>query len=244
MHYPILTLLILIPLLGAAALWLLCHQPSADGQKNKNARLVALWVSGLNLLLATFILLKFDTTSAAMQFVEKRDWLPQFNIFYHLGIDGISMLLVYLTALLTPICVLASWNSIKTRVPAFMAAFLALEAFVIGIFCALDSILFYIFWEAVLIPMFLIIGIWGGENRIYATLKFFLYTFVGSILMLVAIIYMGNVVGSFSILDFQAHTFEPHIQTWLFLAFFAAFAVKIPMWPFHTWLPEIGRAHV
>jgi len=239
MHYPLLSLLIFIPLIGAGAI--LAMRSSDTEQKNHNARHLALWFSFVELLLASLLIFNFDGTTSAMQFTERYPWLPNFDVFYHLGVDGLSVLFVYLTALLTPICILISWKSITDRVAGFMAAFLALEAFVIGVFCALDSILFYLFWEAMLIPMFLIIGIWGGENRVYATLKFFLYTFIGSVLMLIALIYMKTQAGTFDIISLQNVTFDPHIQHWLFLAFFAAFAVKVPMWPFHTWLPD---AHV
>ena len=238
--YPILSLLIGLPLVGAM-LTLLIKQYNPE-QEGKNARAVALWVSGANLVLAIMLLLGFDHSTSAMQFEEHHKWIDALNINYHLGVDGISILFVVLTALLTPICILVSWESIKERTKFYMAAFLALEGFVIGVFSALDIVLFYVFWEAMLIPMFLIIGIWGGENRVYASLKFFLYTFAGSVLMLVAILYMyfvGN--GSFSIQYLSTLEFSTTQQLFLWFAFFIAFAVKVPMWPFHTWLPD---AHV
>jgi NADH-quinone oxidoreductase subunit M len=236
----ILSTLIWLPLLGAGLIMLIRQQDKL--QEARNARAVALWVSLANLLLAVLMLMGFSQSTTTMQFVEKMSWIPQFDIYYHLGVDGISVLFVVLTALLTPICILVSWESITERVKGFMAAFLALEGFVIGVFCALDFVLFYVFWEAMLIPMFLIIGIWGGENRVYAALKFFLYTFVGSVLMLAAMVYFYTVPGgSFDIQALALLSLSPMEQKFLWLALFAAFAVKVPMWPFHTWLPD---AHV
>ncbi len=237
--YSILSLLIFLPLVGAALI-LFIKQDDKE-LEGRNARQLAFWFSLINLLLAGLLVASFDTTTSAMQFVEKSDWLPSLNIHYHLGVDGISVLMVALTALLTPLCILVSWKTITVKVKQYMAAFLALEAFVIGVFCALDFVLFYVFWEAMLIPMFLIIGVWGGENRVYAALKFFLYTFVGSVLMLVALLYLYVQTGTFDITALPEHTFTLIEQKWLWLALFAAFAVKIPMWPFHTWLPD---AHV
>ena len=177
-----------------------------------------------------------------MQFVEHGRWIDTFNVNYALGIDGISMPLILLTTALTVIVVIAGWQVIQERVAQYMAAFLIMEGIMIGVFSALDAMLFYVFWEAMLIPMFLIIGIWGGPNRIYATIKFFLYTLLGSLLMLVSFIYLYNVSGgSFSILDYHALPLGGTAQTLIFLAFFAAFAVKVPMFPVHTWLPD---AHV
>jgi NADH-quinone oxidoreductase subunit M len=176
-----------------------------------------------------------------MQFVERAPWLPMFRIDYYLGVDGISTPLILLSTFLTPMIVVAGWEVIKERPQQYMAAFLILEGLMIGVFAALDAMLFYVFWEAMLIPMFIIIGVWGGERRIYATLKFFLYTFLGSVLMLVALIYMYLEAGSFSILDFHRLPLDLNTQIWIFLAFLAAFAVKVPMWPVHTWLPD---AHV
>lgn len=239
MDYPILSLLILLPLLGAGVTLLIKDKnPQVEAQ---NARRTALWTSIVTLAMAIYATCAFNTQTAAMQFEEKLVWIEKFNIHYHLGVDGISILFVLLTALLTPICILVSWESITQKVKAYMAAFLALEAFVIGVFCALDFVLFYVLWEAMLIPMFLIIGIWGGENRVYAALKFFLYTFAGSVLMLVAMFYLYHVSGTFNIVDLGLISLPAGAQNWLWLALFAAFAIKVPMWPFHTWLPD---AHV
>jgi len=172
--------------------------------------------------------------------VERGEWLAE-GIAYHMGVDGISVLFVVLTSLLTPICILASWESIHSRVKEFMVAFLVLETMMNGVFCALDFVLFYLFFEGGLVPMFLIIGIWGGPRRIYSTFKFFLYTLLGSVLLLLAMIYMYVEVGSTDIPTLLKHPFAAEVQTWLWLAFFASFAVKLPMWPVHTWLPD---AHV
>jgi NADH-quinone oxidoreductase subunit M len=182
----------------------------------------------------------FDTTTAAMQFVEKAPWIDRFNVSYHLGIDGISFWFVLLTAFINVIVVIASWESITERVNQYMAAFLILSGLMIGVFCALDGILFYTFFEATLIPMYLIIGVWGGPNKIYAAFKFFLYTLLGSLLMLIALIYLySQSGGSFDILTWHKLPLSSLAQTLLFFAFFAAFAVKVPMWPVHTWLPDV-----
>ncbi|HEY8047713.1 MAG TPA: NADH-quinone oxidoreductase subunit M [Ramlibacter sp.] len=182
----------------------------------------------------------FDRTTAAMQFVEKQPWIERFNVFYHLGIDGISFWFILLTAFITLIVVISAWEVIQERVNQYMGAFLILSGLMIGVFCALDGILFYVFFEATLIPMYLIIGIWGGPNKIYAAFKFFLYTLLGSLLMLVALIYLYTKSGgSFDILTWQNLPLGMSAQTWLFFAFFAAFAVKVPMWPVHTWLPDV-----
>jgi len=204
-------------------------------------RWIALLVSLLVFLLSIPLYTGFDFTTPAMQFVEQAAWIPQFSVQYYLGVDGISTPLILLSTFLTPMIVIAGWQVIKVRPAQYMAAFLILEGLMIGVFAALDAMLFYVFWEAMLIPMFIIIGIWGGERRVYATFKFFLYTFLGSVLMLVALIYMYLESGSFSILAFHALPLSMNAQTWIFLAFLAAFAVKVPMWPVHTWLPD---AHV
>ncbi|MDQ7012099.1 MAG: NADH-quinone oxidoreductase subunit M, partial [Mariprofundaceae bacterium] len=181
----------------------------------------------------------FDTTTAHMQFEEFHPWIGRFNINYHLGVDGISMPFILLTSLLTVVCIISAWQCIEKRVKEYMLAFLILETTLIGVFSALDSILFYFFWEAMLIPMYLIIGVWGGKNRVYATIKFFLYTLAGSVLMLVALLAMYFKAGhTFSILDFMDYPFDFTWQFWIFLAFLIAFAVKVPMWPVHTWLPD------
>ncbi len=198
----------------------------------------------LGFALATFIATVplytgFDTSTAAMQFSEDRLWIGAFNIRYHLGIDGISLLLILLTSFSTVIVVIAGWQVIQNKVGQYMAAFLIMEGLIIGVFSALDAILFYVFWEAMLIPMFVIIGLWGGPNRVYATIKFFLYTFLGSVLMLVAFIYLYyQTDGSFEILRFHEQRLDLTEQTLIFFALFAAFAVKVPMWPVHTWLPD------
>ena len=198
----------------------------------------------LGFALATFIATVplytgFDTSTAAMQFSEDRLWIGAFNIRYHLGIDGISLLLILLTSFSTVIVVIAGWQVIQKKVGQYMAAFLIMEGLIIGVFSALDAILFYVFWEAMLIPMFVIIGLWGGPNRVYATIKFFLYTFLGSVLMLVAFIYLYyQTDGSFEILRFHEQRLDLTEQTLIFFALFAAFAVKVPMWPVHTWLPD------
>ncbi len=234
-----LTILTFLPLVGALFMVLI---PGNEETRASNAKKLALLFSTVTLILSLAMLSGFDASNPNMQFELNKGWISSLNANYHMGVDGISILFVVLTALLTPICILVSWNSITKRVPLYMAAFLSLEAFVIGVFCALDMLLFYVFWEAMLIPMFLIIGVWGGENRVYAALKFFLYTFLGSVLMLVALVYLylenGN---SFDILSMHGMYLDTNVQIWLFLAFFAAFAVKVPMWPFHTWLPD---AHV
>ena len=183
----------------------------------------------------------FDTNTATMQFQENIPWIAAFNANYHLGVDGISMPLIILTTFTTVLVVLAGWEVIKEKTAQYMAAFLIMEGLMNGVFAALDAVLFYVFWEAMLIPMFLIIGVWGGPRRVYATIKFFLYTFLGSVFMLVALIYMYLQSGSFSILDFHLLPLGMTEQTLIFLAFLMAFAVKVPMWPVHTWLPD---AHV
>ena len=227
----ILSLLIFIPLLAAGITLFL---------PERLVKPVALALSLVPLALCIPLFQHFNSAATGLQFIEHAAWLPAFNISYSLGIDGLSLPLIALTALLTPICLLASWH-IKKNPQGFFAAFLALESFVIGVFTAQDFILFYLFWEAMLIPMFLLIGLWGGENRVYAALKFFLYTFLGSVLMLVAGLWLYSTTGTFALEVWQNTTLPLPAQQLLFLAFFAAFAVKIPMWPFHTWLPD---AHV
>ncbi|MDD5280553.1 NADH-quinone oxidoreductase subunit M [Acidithiobacillus sp.] len=206
------------------------------------ARWLALIVSLLAFAVTIPLYTGFDTHTAAMQFSERVSWIPSLNIYYHLGVDGISLWFILLTSFLTVLVVISSWRNVQTWVAQFMAAFLIMEGMMIGVFCALDAILFYVFWEAMLIPMFLIIGVWGGRRRVYATIKFFLYTFLGSVLMLVALLYLyfhsGN---SFDLLVYQHTPLGMTAQILIFIAFFVAFAVKIPMWPVHTWLPD---AHV
>ena len=237
-NFPILSLLTFIPLVGA--LFIL----AVRGEKevvNRNARQVAMWTSSAVFLLSLLLWTNFDNSTANFQFVEHHEWMPAFNIAYHVGVDGISVLFVLLTTLLTPICILASWESIQERVKEYMIAFLVLETMMVGMFVALDIVVFYIFFEAVLLPMFLIIGVWGGQRRVYAAFKLFLYTLLGSVLMLVAVMAMYFDAGTADIPTLLTHNFPAGMQTWLWLAFFASFAVKVPMWPVHTWLPD---AHV
>jgi NADH-quinone oxidoreductase subunit M len=232
---PLLSLVIWLPIVGGILVLF-----SGD-KEPAGARKIALVVSIATFLFSIPLYGLFDATTANMQFVELHPWIKEFSINYHLGVDGISMPLILLTSFTTVIVVISAWEVIQYRVSQYMAAFLIMEGFMIGTFSALDSILFYIFFEAMLIPMFLVIGIWGGVNRIYATLKFFLYTFIGSVLMLVALIYMYTQSGSFAILDLHDLKLGMTEQVLIFLAFLVAFAVKVPMWPVHTWLPD---AHV
>ena len=205
------------------------------------ARWCALLVSLVTLLLCLPLWQGFDTVTASFQYVERLSWISQLHADYYLGVDGISLPLIVLTAFMTVPVIIASWSVIEQRPAQYYAAFLILEGLMIGVFCALDGLLFYFFWEAMLIPMFLIIGIWGGPRRVYATLKFFLYTFLGSVLMLVALIYLYLQSGDYTIAGFQSLPLSLSEQRWIFLAFLLAFAVKVPMWPVHTWLPD---AHV
>tara|TARA_R110002124_G_scaffold100107_11_gene246656 strand:- start:3014 stop:4531 length:1518 start_codon:yes stop_codon:yes gene_type:complete len=235
--WPILTTVTFLPLVGALLILLVRGD---DDIARRNIRNVALWTTIVTFLVSLFIWIGFDTQVAGFQMVE--DAALADGIFnYKMGVDGISMLFVILTTLLMPLCILASWKSIDKRLKEYMIAFLVLETFMIGVFCALDLVLFYIFFEAGLIPMFLIIGVWGGARRVYASFKFFLYTLLGSVLMLLAIMAMYWEAGTTDIPTLLAYQFPPGMQTWLWLAFFASFAVKLPMWPVHTWLPD---AHV
>ena len=233
--FPILTTLIWLPIIaGMLILFVGRDKPS-----------LAKWLSLLTTIV-TFILsiplwTGFDTTIATMQFVEKISWIPRFNINYHLGVDGLSMPLVLLTTFTQVLVIASAWDVIKERVEQYMGAFLIMGGVMVGVFVALDSILFYVFWELLLIPMFIVIGKWGGADRVYATMKFFLYTFFGSVFMLVAFLYMYYQSGSFAILDFQDMHIGMTAQILIFLAFLIAFAVKVPMFPVHTWLPD---AHV
>jgi NADH-quinone oxidoreductase subunit M len=233
----ILSLVTFLPLFGAAAIMAV---RGSDKAIANYARWIALGTTLVELVLAIIIWVKFDGTTAAFQFVEQTDWLGP-GIGYKMGVDGISMLFIVLTAGLMPFCILASWESIQTRVAEYMIAFLVLETMMIGVFCALDLILFYVFFEAGLIPMFVIIGVWGGKRRLYASYKFFLYTLLGSVLMLLAILSMYVMAGTTDIVTLLHFHFPVAMQYWLWLAFFASFAVKMPMWPVHTWLPD---AHV
>ncbi len=235
--WPILSLVTFLPAVGALLLLILRGEAEQVG---RNARMVALWTTLITFALSLLLWIKFDPSNPGFQFVEKAAWLGG-NIDYHMGVDGISMLFVILTTTLLPVCIVASWRAITHRVRDYMIAFLVLETLMIGVFCSLDLLLFYVFFEGGLIPMFLIIGVWGGPRRVYATFKFFLYTLLGSLLMLVAIMAMYWQAGTFDIAYLVNHPFPVAMQPWLWLAFFASFAVKMPMWPVHTWLPD---AHV
>jgi len=235
--WNILSLVTFMPIVGALLI-LLTGGKKEDA--DRNARHVALWTTLATFAVSLLIWVYFDPSQAGFQLVEKAEWLGG-GINYHMGIDGISMLFIILTTFLMPLCILASWEAINTRVREYMIAFLFMETLMIGVFCALDMVLFYLFFEAGLIPMFLIIGIWGGANRVYASFKFFLYTLVGSVLMLAAMITMYYIAGTTDIPTLMNTDFASNLQTWLWLAFFASFAVKVPMWPVHTWLPD---AHV
>ena len=232
--FPWLTLVVFLPVLGVAAILLV---------EEALAKWVALGVSSLVFLVSLPLWILFDESTPAMQFVESHQWIASPSINYTVGVDGISLPLVILTTLLTPLCVLISWTAIETRVREFMISLLVMETATLGVFVSLDFVLFYVFWETMLIPMYLLIGIWGGPNRVYAAIKFFLYTLAGSVLLLVAIIVLYFYAGkeSFDILTLSDAEYPAWLQAWLFWAFFAAFAVKVPMFPFHTWLPD---AHV
>lgn len=208
---------------------------------DKAAKWVALLTSVGVFGFSIIMMMNFQAESPEFQFVEKRPWFPALGLEYHLGVDGISVYLVLLSTFLTPICLLSAWNSIEKRVKEFLVCFLVLETFMVGTFCALDSFLFYVFFEGVLIPMFIIIGVWGGPRRVYSAFKFFLYTLLGSVLMLVALLALYFLTGTTDVTEMVNNTIAPNIQKWLWLAFFASFAVKMPMWPVHTWLPD---AHV
>ena len=233
--WPILSVTIWLPIIGG--LLVLMSGDKAPGV----SRWMALWVSILTFLLTIPLYAGFDASTAQMQFVENAPWIPMFNVNYHLGIDGISMPLILLTSFITILVIIAGWEVIQYKPSQYMAAFLIMEGVMIGVFAALDAMLFYVFWEAMLIPMFIIIGVWGGPRRVYATIKFFLYTFLGSVFMLVALIYMYFKSGSMEILAFHDLKLDLTEQVLIFVAFLLAFAVKVPMWPVHTWLPD---AHV
>ncbi|SUE43815.1 NADH-quinone oxidoreductase subunit M [Roseomonas gilardii] len=236
--FPLLSLLTFLPLAGAAII--MCVRGD-EAVVASNARWTALWTSLIVLALSLLLWFRFDTASAAYQFEEQLRWLPEFGLGYHMGVDGISVLFVLLSTVLTPLCILASWESVQNRVREYMVAFLLLETMMVGMFSSLDIVLFYVFFEGVLIPMFLIIGVWGGPRRVYAAFKLFLYTLLGSVLMLLAILALWYNAGSSDIGAIMQLNLPRSTQIWMFLAFFAAFAVKVPMWPVHTWLPD---AHV
>ena len=237
----ILSILIWLPIIGGTAVLIVGDDGDAASSRAEGMRVLVLLVSVLTFVLSVFVYSSFDTTTADMQFVERFEWIPAFNVYYYLGVDGISAPLILLTTFMTPLVVIAGWDSIKTRPAQYFAAFLILEGLMIGVFSALDGVLFYVMWEAMLVPMFLIIGVWGGERRIYATIKFFLYTFLGSVLMLVAFIYLFTKTGTFDLFAFMEAPLGMTEQKLIFIAFLLAFAVKVPMWPVHTWLPD---AHV
>ncbi len=235
--WPVLSLVIFLPLVGVFFILLVRGE---DEQALVNIRRVALVTTVFTFLVSLFIWAGFDPTESGFQFQERSAWIPGL-VTYHVGVDGISMLFVILTTFLMPFCILASWKAVTVRVKEYMIAFLVLETMMVGVFCALDIVIFYIFFEGGLIPMFIIIGVWGGPRRVYASFKFFLYTLLGSLLMLVALLVMYMEAGTTNIPELLAHDFPVGMQTWLWLAFFASFAVKMPMWPVHTWLPD---AHV
>ncbi|HEX3863597.1 MAG TPA: NADH-quinone oxidoreductase subunit M [Stellaceae bacterium] len=239
-HWPLLSLITFLPLVGVAFIMIM---RGSDIVVARNSRNIALSTSFIVFILSIMLWLGFEPGTADFQFVERARWITigGFSINYHMGIDGISLFFVLLSTLLTPICILASWTSVHSQMREYMIAFLVLETMMVGIFCALDFVLFYTFFEGVLVPMFLIIGVWGGPRRIYASFKFFLYTLLGSVLSLLAILTVYFQTGSTDIVVALGHTFPAGLQKWLWLAFFASFAVKVPMWPVHTWLPD---AHV
>jgi NADH-quinone oxidoreductase subunit M len=236
--WPLLTIVTFLPLFGALFLLMIRGEDEVVAQ---NARHVSLWVTGFTFLVSLTLLIGFDPQMPGYQFEEKAEWLAGTGIGYHMGVDGISMPFVLLSTFLTPLSILASWRSIKVRVREYMIAFLVLETMMVGMFASLDMLMFYLFFEAVLIPMFIIIGVWGGARRVYAAFKFFLYTLLGSVLMLVCMLAMYIEVGTTDIPVLTGYSFGVGMQTWLFLGFMASFAVKVPMWPVHTWLPD---AHV
>jgi NADH-quinone oxidoreductase subunit M len=237
----ILSVLIWLPIVGGILLLVIGDDGDTPTSRSAAMRVIALGTTLLTFLTSVVLYQWFDNTTSAMQFVERSSWIPAIDVWYYLGVDGISAPLILLTTFVTPLVIIAGWDSIKVRPAQYFAAFLILEGLMIGVFSALDGILFYVFWEAMLVPMFLIIGVWGGERRIYATLKFFLYTFLGSVLMLVAFIYLYGKTGSFDLFKFMNVPLDMTAQKLIFIAFLLAFAVKVPMWPVHTWLPD---AHV
>ena len=238
LHLPILSLVTFLPFIGALFIFM---TKGDEATVARNSRQLALWASLVTFTLSVVLILSFDSDAAGFQFVETEQWISGLGIHYRMGVDGISVWFVLLSTFLTPLCVLASWESIRSHVKEYMIAFLVLETMMVGMFCALDFVVFYLFFEGVLIPMFLIIGVWGGPRRIYAAFKFFLFTLAGSVLMLIAVLTFYVVVGTTDIQTLMQARIDPSLQYWLWLAFFASFAVKVPMWPVHTWLPD---AHV
>ncbi len=239
-QFPWLSMITFVPLAGALAIFILVRSENPDEVANQS-RHTAIFTSIFAFVLSLWLWYDFERGTAEFQYVEEVIWLPGLDIKYKMGVDGISMLFVLLSTLLTPICILASWDAIKVRVKEYMIAFLVLETLMIGMFCALDFIVFYVFFEGVLIPMFLIIGVWGGPRRVYSAFKFFLYTLAGSVLMLLAILAIYFTMGTSDIQQLLTMDIPSNMEKWLWLAFFASFAVKVPMWPVHTWLPD---AHV
>ncbi len=237
----LLSILIWLPIVGGAALVAVGDDNDAASPRAGMMRIAALSITVVTFLISIALYVGFDNAATGMQFVEKTPWIASLGVFYALGVDGISAPLILLTTFITPLVVIAGWNTIRNRPAQYFAAFLILEGLMVGVFSALDALLFYVFWEAMLIPMFLIIGVWGGKRRIYATLKFFLYTFLGSVLMLVAFIYLYGQTGNFDLFGFMDAPLTLTAQKLIFVAFLLAFAVKVPMWPVHTWLPD---AHV
>lgn len=232
MHY-LLNLLIWLPIIGGIFILLV-----GEDDNPNNSRCLALFTVLLSLLLCIPLVVGFNPQILGMQFIEEFQWMPALGISYSLGIDGLSLLLIILSVFTNLIVILATWESITQRVSQYLAAFLIMQGLLIGVFAALDAILFYVFWEATLVPMYLIIGVWGSENRIYAAIKFFLYTFFGSVLMLASFLYMGYIAGSFNIESFYEIKLGMMAQTFIFIAFFLGFAIKVPMFPVHTWLPD------
>lgn len=230
--FPLLSLILFLPLAGGIILLLM------KKAKDETIRTLAVCVSIVDFALSVVVFLVFNSSAAEPQLVEKLSWIPAINAEYFIGVDGLSLLLILLTTFLTPLCVLISWNDIKVKTKQFYALLLILETGILGVFMALDLFLFYLFWEAMLIPMYFLIGIWGGPNRIYASVKFFLYTIAGSLLMLVGILFIYNHAQTFNIFQLYALSFSEQEKFWLFLAFFVAFAIKVPVFPFHTWLPD------
>ncbi len=233
---PLLSLIVWIPILGGIAVLL-----AGDKGDSSGVRMLALVITVVTFVLSLGLYTGFDTTTSAMQFEELAAWIPAYNINYHLGVDGFSMPLIILTSFITILVIISSWEVIQKKPSQYLASMLIMEGTMIGVFASLDAMLFYVFWEAMLIPMYILIGVWGGPRRVYATIKFFIYTFIGSVFMLVALIYLYYKGGSFDILAMQNLPLTLHEQMWIFLAFLMAFAVKVPMWPVHTWLPD---AHV
>ncbi len=237
----LLSVLIWLPILGGLLLLIIGDDDDYRSAKAGMMRNSALLITFMTFVLSTSLYISFNNDALSMQFVERMPWVDAINAFYYIGVDGISAPLILLTTFITPLVIISSWDTIKSRPAQYFAAFLILEGLMIGVFSALDGLLFYVFWEAMLVPMFLIIGVWGGERRVYATIKFFLYTFLGSVLMLVAFIYLYGQTGGFDLFGFMNVSLSLTAQKFIFLAFLAAFAVKVPMWPVHTWLPD---AHV